>query len=64
MTNQLITFQNKLETQYASKRDAQLSELNELRQQLEMRTAENRNLNATVDSLKGVNEELKVCKSP
>lgn len=53
-------FQNKLEAQYAAKRDAHLSEVADLKQQLEMRSNEIRALNGTIDSLKSVNEELKV----
>ncbi|TRM62492.1 P-loop containing nucleoside triphosphate hydrolase protein [Schizophyllum amplum] len=49
----------KLEAQYAAKRDAHLSEMVDLRQQLEMKTNEVRNLHATNESLKSVNEELK-----
>jgi kinesin family member 5 len=56
-----IISQNKLEAQYAAKRDAYQSEVLDLKQQLEMRGNEVRTLNATIDSLKGVNEELKVC---
>ena len=53
-------FQNKLEAQYAAKRDAHLSEVADLKQQLDLRQTEIRNLNATIDGLKGVNDELKV----
>jgi hypothetical protein len=52
--------QNKLEAQYAAKRDAYQSEVLDLKQQLEMKGNEVRSLNATVDGLKSVNEELKV----
>ena len=52
--------QNKLESQYAAKREAHLNEVADFKQQLEIRGTEIRNLNATVESLKGVNEELKV----
>lgn len=52
--------QNKLELQYAAKREAQLSEVSDLKQQLEIRNNEVRSLNASIDSLKSVNEELKV----
>lgn len=52
--------QNKLEAQYAAKRDAHLSEVTDLKQQLEMRSNEIRILNGSIDSLKSVNEELKV----
>ena len=55
-----ISIQNKLEAQYAAKRDAHLSEVQDLKQQLELRSNEIRSLNATIDSLKSVNEELKV----
>ena len=56
----LIDFQNKLEIQYSAKRDALLSEVSDLKQQLEAKNNEVRNLNASIDSLKSVNEELKV----
>ena len=52
--------QEKLEAQYAAKRDAQLSEIADLKQLLEVKAADVRNLNATIESLKSVNEELKV----
>ena len=57
----VLTFaQNKLEAQYAAKRDAHAGEVQDLKQQLEIRGNEIRTLNATIDSLKSVNEELKV----
>ena len=49
-----------MEAQYAAKREAHQNEVNDLRQQLELRSNEVRTLNATIDSLKSVNEELKV----
>ncbi|KAF8894635.1 kinesin heavy chain [Infundibulicybe gibba] len=49
----------KLETQYAAKRDAHMGEVLDLKQQLEMKGNEIRSLNASIDSLKSVNEELK-----
>lgn len=52
--------QSKLEAQYAAKRDAHQGEVADLKQQLDMRSTEIRNLNSTIDGLKGVNEELKV----
>lgn len=52
--------QNKLEAQYAAKRDAHVGEVADLKQQIEMKSNEIRGLNASIDSLKGVNEELKV----
>jgi uncharacterized protein YlxW (UPF0749 family) len=55
------SLKNKLEIQYAAKRDALLSEVSDLKQQLETKNSEVRNLNASIDSLKSVNEELKVC---
>ena len=51
--------QNKLEAQYAAKRDAHASEVQDLKQQVEIKSNEIRTLNATIDSLKSVNEELK-----
>ena len=56
----LTVFQTKLEAQYNAKRDAYATEISDLKQQLETRSNEVRNLNSTIDSLKGVNEELKV----
>ncbi|PPQ66079.1 hypothetical protein CVT26_010821 [Gymnopilus dilepis] len=50
---------SKLEVQYAAKRDALLSEVADLKQQLEVRNNEVRSLNSSIDSLKSVNEELK-----
>ena len=52
--------QNKLEAQYSAKRDAHQSEVADLKQQLEMKNNEIRGLNASIDSFKSVNEELKV----
>ncbi|EAU88524.2 kinesin heavy chain [Coprinopsis cinerea okayama7 len=49
----------KLEAQYNAKREAQQNEVNDLKQQLELRNNEIRNLNASIDTLKSVNEELK-----
>ncbi|KAJ8462211.1 hypothetical protein ONZ45_g18019 [Pleurotus djamor] len=49
----------KLEAQYAAKRDAHQMEVTDLKAQLEMRVNEIRSLNASVESLKSVNEELK-----
>ncbi|KAH8117563.1 kinesin heavy chain [Phellopilus nigrolimitatus] len=55
----MAELKNKLEAQYASKREAHQGEVADLRQQVEMRQTDIRNLNATIDGLKGVNEELK-----
>jgi len=57
----LIPPQNKLEAQYAAKRQAHENEVQDLKQQLEFKASEIRSLNASIDSLKSVNEELKVC---
>lgn len=51
--------QNKLEAQYAAKRDAHVSEVHDLKQQLELKGNEIRNHVSTIDNLKSVNEELK-----
>lgn len=59
-TNPFLS-KNKLEAQYAAKREAHLSEVADLKQQLELKANEVRNLNASIESLKSVNEELKVC---
>ncbi|KAJ7235471.1 putative kinesin-1 [Mycena haematopus] len=50
---------NKLEAQYAARRDAHIGEVADLKQQLEMRNNEVRSLNASAENLKSVNEELK-----
>jgi kinesin family protein 5 len=55
-----ISLQQKLEAQFAAKRDAHLAEVQDLKQQLELRAQEIKSLNANIDGLKGVNEELKV----
>ncbi|KAI0093926.1 kinesin heavy chain [Irpex rosettiformis] len=55
----MAELKNKLEAQYAAKRDAHASEIQDLKQQLDIRGNEVRTLNATIDSLKSVNEELK-----
>ena len=55
-----MPIQNKLEAQYAAKRDAHAGEVQDLKQQLEIKGNEIRTLNATIDGLKSVNEELKV----
>lgn len=53
--------QNKLEAQYAAKRQGHESEVQDLKQQLELKANEIRSLSTTIDGLKSVNEELKVC---
>jgi hypothetical protein len=50
--------------QYAAKRDAHVGEVQDLKQQLELKGNEIRNLNSSIDSLKSVNEELKVQPIP
>ncbi|KAF9053708.1 kinesin heavy chain [Hymenopellis radicata] len=55
----MADLKNKLETQYVAKRDAHISEVSDLKQQLDMKVNEVRNLNASIESLKSVNEELK-----
>ena len=60
----LISSQSKLEAQYAAKRQAHESDVQDLKQQLELKTNEIRSLNTTIDGLKSVNEELKVCRFP
>ncbi|GBE81985.1 kinesin heavy chain [Sparassis latifolia] len=55
----IAELKNKLEAQYASKRDAHMGEVQDLKQQVEIKANEVRTLNATIDSLKSVNEELK-----
>lgn len=55
--------QSKLEAQYAAKRNVQLSEISDLRQQLEHRKHETENQTTTIDNLKAANEELKVSRN-
>ncbi|TFY82627.1 hypothetical protein EWM64_g1390 [Hericium alpestre] len=59
LAESMIELKAKLETQYAAKHEAHLSEVADLKQQLEMKSNELRSLNASIDSLKAVNEELK-----
>ncbi|KAJ6502503.1 kinesin heavy chain [Mycena sanguinolenta] len=59
LAESMTDLKNKLETQYAARRDAHISEVADLKQQLEMRNNEVRSLNASAESLKSVNEELK-----
>lgn len=55
----MVELKAKLEAQYTAKREAHISEVADLKQQLELKNNELRSLNASIDSLKGVNEELK-----
>ncbi|KAK0547549.1 hypothetical protein OC846_004804 [Tilletia horrida] len=50
---------NKLESQYAAKRDAQAGEIEDLKRQMELKAKEVSTLNASNESLKHLNEELK-----
>jgi kinesin family protein 5 len=59
MVESMTELKNKLEAQYAAKADAHLSEVQDLKQQLDLKANEIRNLNSSIDSLKSVNEELK-----
>ncbi|KIK47067.1 hypothetical protein CY34DRAFT_9244 [Suillus luteus UH-Slu-Lm8-n1] len=59
IVDSMAEFKTKLEMQYAAKRDANISEVADLKQQLELKSNEIRTLNASIDSLKSVNEELK-----
>ncbi|KAF8744778.1 Kinesin heavy chain, partial [Rhizoctonia solani] len=55
----MVELKAKLEAQYAAKREAHATELNELKQQLEQKSNDIRLMNNTVETLKGVNDELK-----
>ncbi|KAF7363487.1 Kinesin heavy chain [Mycena sanguinolenta] len=59
LAESMADLKNKLEAQYAARRDAHISEVADLKQQLELRNNEVRSLNASAESLKSVNEELK-----
>lgn len=49
----------KLEAQYVARQQAHTGEVQDLKQQIDLKANEIRSLNATIDNLKGVNEELK-----
>ncbi|KIM65288.1 hypothetical protein SCLCIDRAFT_537986 [Scleroderma citrinum Foug A] len=55
----MAELKNKLETQYAARREANVAEVADLKQQLELKNNELRSTNATIESMKNVNEELK-----
>ncbi|KAH7926331.1 kinesin heavy chain [Leucogyrophana mollusca] len=59
IADSMADIKNKLEAQYAAKREATINEVADLKQQLELKGNEIRTLNASIDSLKSVNEELK-----
>ncbi|KAG6376163.1 kinesin heavy chain [Boletus reticuloceps] len=59
IANSMAEFKNKLEAQYTARREASIAEVADLKQQLELKSNEIRSLNATIDSMKNVNEELK-----
>ncbi|KDQ60802.1 hypothetical protein JAAARDRAFT_31783 [Jaapia argillacea MUCL 33604] len=59
LAESMAELKNKLEAQYAAKRDAHVGEVADLKQQLEMKANEIRSLNASIEGLKSVNEELK-----
>ncbi|KAF9792784.1 kinesin heavy chain [Thelephora terrestris] len=59
LAESMADLRNKLEAQYAAKRQAHESEVQDLKQQLELKANEIRSLSTTIDSLKSVNEELK-----
>jgi hypothetical protein len=52
--------QAKLEAQYVARQQGHAAEVQDLKQQIELKGNEIRSLNSTIDSLKGVNDELKV----
>ncbi|KZV90266.1 kinesin-domain-containing protein [Exidia glandulosa HHB12029] len=55
----MAELKSKLEAQYSAKREAHNNEVSDLKQQLEMKLNEIRNLNSNMESLKSINEELK-----
>lgn len=59
LAESVADLKTKLEAQYAAKRQAHESDVQDLKQQLELKTNEIRSLNTTIDGLKSVNEELK-----
>ncbi|KAJ7766446.1 hypothetical protein B0H14DRAFT_3510050 [Mycena olivaceomarginata] len=59
LAESMADLKNKLEVQYAARHDTHISEVADLKQQLEMRNNAVRSLDASAESLKSVNEELK-----
>lgn len=59
LSESMAELKNKLESQYAAKREAHSKEIIDLRQQLDIKSSEIRTLNTSIDGLKSVNEELK-----
>ncbi|KAF8609864.1 kinesin heavy chain [Ceratobasidium sp. AG-I] len=55
----MAELKSKLEAQYSAKREAHAAEINDLKQQLEQKSNDIRLMNNTVETLKGVNDELK-----
>lgn len=56
----LTSFQSKLEAQFATKRESHANEVQDLKQQLELKANEVRSLGSNINELKNLNEELKV----
>lgn len=52
--------QSKLEAQFAAKRESHAREVQDLNQQVELKSNEVRTLNSNISELKNLNEELKV----
>ncbi|KIO26249.1 hypothetical protein M407DRAFT_235490 [Tulasnella calospora MUT 4182] len=59
VTDALADLKTKLEAQYNAKREAQASEVEDLKGQLEAKANEIRSLQSSLESMKSVNEELK-----
>ncbi|KAG8931433.1 hypothetical protein FRC00_000775 [Tulasnella sp. 408] len=59
VTDALADLKTKLEAQYNAKREAQASEVEDLKAQLEAKGNEIRSLQSSLESMKSVNEELK-----
>ncbi|KAL9936533.1 hypothetical protein V8E36_004601 [Tilletia maclaganii] len=59
LNDNVAELRNKLESQYAAKRDAQAGEIEDLKRQMELKAKEITTLNSSNESLKHLNEELK-----
>lgn len=59
LNDTIADLKGKLETQYASRRDAQASEIADLKRQIELKAKETGSLAAANESLRNTNEELK-----
>lgn len=58
LTETIAELRNKLETQYAAKRDAQVKEISDLKQELDRKASDAAQLSASLQQMKKANDEL------